>query len=41
VTPERLRSQGRHTPFAGHGLPGVVRYTLVGGQVAFEERGET
>ena len=38
VTPERLRSQGRHTPFAGHGLPGVVRYTLVGGQVAFEGR---
>ncbi|MEJ5989698.1 dihydroorotase [Ramlibacter sp. PS3R-8] len=38
VTPERLRSQGRHTPFAGHALPGVVRYTIVGGQVAFESR---
>jgi hypothetical protein len=40
VTPELLRSQGRHTPFAGHALPGVVRYTIVGGQVAFEHRGE-
>jgi dihydroorotase len=40
VTPERLRSQGRHTPFAGHALPGVVRYTIVGGQVAFEARVE-
>ncbi|MCE3271914.1 MAG: dihydroorotase [Ramlibacter sp.] len=40
VTPERLRSQGRHTPFAGHALPGVVRYTIVGGQVAYESRGE-
>lgn len=38
VTPGRLRSQGRHTPFAGHALPGVVRYTIVGGQVAFEEK---
>ena len=40
VTPEQLRSQGRHTPFAGHSLPGVVRYTIVGGQVAFEARVE-
>jgi dihydroorotase len=36
VTPERLRSQGRNTPFAGHELPGQVRWTLVGGQVAYE-----
>jgi dihydroorotase len=36
VTPERLRSQGRHTPFAGHELPGAVRWTLVGGQLAYE-----
>ncbi|MCD6076423.1 MAG: pyrC [Ramlibacter sp.] len=41
VAPERLRSQGRHTPFAGHSLPGVVRCTVVGGQVAFEARPET
>ena len=31
-----LRSQGKHTPFLGHLLPGRVRYTLVGGQLAFE-----
>jgi dihydroorotase len=36
VSPARLRSQGRHTPFAGHELPGAVRWTLVGGQVAYE-----
>jgi dihydroorotase len=36
VTPEALRSQGRHTPFAGHELPGTVRCTIVGGQVAYE-----
>jgi dihydroorotase len=40
VTPQALRSQGRHTPFAGHELPGQVRYTIVGGQVAFERKGE-
>lgn len=40
VTPDALRSQGRHTPFAGHELPGQVRYTIVGGQVAFERKGE-
>lgn len=36
VTPSTLRSQGRNTPFAGHELPGVVRCTIVGGQVAYE-----
>lgn len=36
VTPAALRSQGKHTPFAGYELPGRVDYTLVGGQVAFE-----
>ena len=36
VEPAALRSQGRHTPFLGHALPGRVRYTLVGGQLAFE-----
>jgi dihydroorotase len=36
VTADALRSQGRHTPFSGHELPGQVRYTIVGGQVAFE-----
>lgn len=36
VRPEALKSQGRHTPFAGHELPGRVRYTLVSGHVAHE-----
>jgi dihydroorotase len=31
-----LRSQGKHTPFSGYELPGRVRYTLIGGQVAFQ-----
>jgi dihydroorotase len=36
VAPAQLRSQGRNTPFAGHELPGKVRWTIVGGQVAYE-----
>jgi len=36
VEPAQLRSQGRHTPFEGHALPGRVRATLVGGHVAFD-----
>ena len=36
VQAEALRSQGKHTPFSGYELPGRVRCTLVGGQVAFE-----
>lgn len=36
VSPASLRSQGKHTPFGGYELPGQVRWTLVGGQVAFE-----
>ena len=36
VTPSALRSQGKHTPFAGYELPGKVMATLVGGHVAFE-----
>ena len=39
VTPERLVSQGKHTPFAyaisGFELPAQVRYTLVAGHLAF------
>ncbi len=31
-----LVSQGRNTPFAGHELPGRVRWTVVGGQVVHE-----
>ena len=36
VTPSALVSQGKHTPFAGYELPGRVRYTVVGGNVAHE-----
>jgi dihydroorotase len=36
VHDDALRSQGKHTPFSGYELPGQVRATLVGGQVAFE-----
>ena len=35
VQADTLRSQGKHTPFSGYELPGRVRHTLVGGQVAF------
>ncbi len=33
-----LASQGKHTPFLGHELTGVVRATIVSGHVAFERR---
>ena len=36
VQPQALRSQGKHTPFAGYELPGRVRWTVVGGQLAFQ-----
>jgi len=40
VQPQALRSQGRHTPFAGHELPVSVRATLVAGQLAFDAASE-
>jgi dihydroorotase len=36
VRDDALRSQGKHTPFSGYELPGQVRCTLVGGQIAFQ-----
>ena len=36
VTPDALRSQGKHSPFSGYELPGRVRLTLVAGTVAFD-----
>ena len=36
IDPSRFRSQGKHTPFTGYSLPALVRWTLVGGQVAYE-----
>ena len=38
VTPARFYSKSRNTPFAGKTLPGVVRWTLVGGKVCHEGR---
>ena len=35
-TPGALRSQGKHTPFSDYELPGRVRYTVVGGRVAYK-----
>ncbi len=36
VSPQALRSQGKHTPFAGYELPARVRSTIVGGQIAYQ-----
>jgi len=36
VEPQALRSQGKHTPFSGYQLPARVRWTVVGGQLAYE-----
>ncbi len=36
VRPQALRSQGKHSPFAGYEVPGSVRYTLVAGNLAYE-----
>lgn len=36
VRPAQLRSQGRHTPFAGLELPARVHATLVAGHLAYE-----
>jgi len=38
VQADALRSQGKHTPFAGYELPGRVRHTLVGGRVTYSAR---
>jgi len=38
VTASALTSHGKHTPFSGWILPGRVRCTLVGGQLAYEPK---
>lgn len=38
VEPAALKSQGKNTPFLGFELRGKVRYTLVDGQVVYEEK---
>ena len=37
VSAETLRSQGKNTPYLGYELGGRVRYTLVAGNVVFEQ----
>jgi dihydroorotase len=39
VAAATLHSQGKNTPFLGYELPGVVRYTLVAGEVRYEAAG--
>ena len=39
VEPARFHSKSRNTPWAGEVLPGVVRYTLVGGRTVIGGRG--
>jgi dihydroorotase len=36
ISADTLKSQGKHTPFAGYELAGRVRYTLVSGNVVYE-----
>ncbi len=36
VKPSALRSQGKHTPFGGLELPGVVRATIAAGRLAYQ-----
>lgn len=36
VEAKALASQGKHTPFLGYELPGVVKVTIVSGHVAFD-----
>ncbi len=37
VKAEALKSQGKNTPFLGHELAGKVRYTIVAGNVVYEQ----
>ena len=40
VEPERFASKGRNTPFAGRRLKGKVKYTIVGGEIVYQEGAE-
>jgi len=37
VSAQDFKSKGKNTPLDGHALKGLVRYTLVGGEVVFEQ----
>ena len=38
VDPEQFASKGRNTPFGGHKLKGRVKYTIVGGNVIYQDQ---
>jgi len=38
VDPARIRSRSRNSPWLGEELPGVVRWTIVGGRVVFDSQ---
>lgn len=40
VDPERFRSMGRNTPFAGARLKGRVKYTIVNGKIVYQDAGQ-
>ena len=40
MEPERFASKGRNTPFAGRRLKGKVKYTIVGGEIVYQEGAE-
>jgi dihydroorotase len=37
VDPARIRSRSRNSPWLGEQLPGVVRWTIVGGRIVHGE----
>ena len=38
VDPEQFASKGRNTPFAGRKVKGKVKYTIVGGEIIYQEK---
>ena len=38
VNPEQFASKGRNTPFGGHRLKGRVKYTIVGGNIIYQDK---
>lgn len=38
VDPEQFASKGRNTPFGGHRLKGRVKYTIVGGNIIYQDK---